>query len=73
MVALSDELANTTRSPGVRTAAGLQLKNSLTSKEDTIRAAYQARWLEIPVPNRQHVKTKVRGFLFVVLFCLRFE
>lgn len=39
-----------------RTAAGLQLKNALTSKDPDVRLECQKRWLQLPEDVRMHVK-----------------
>lgn len=41
-------------------AAGLQLKNQLTSKDPNIKATYQARWLGFAEDIRNYVKQNVR-------------
>lgn len=56
---LSDILANPECSPAVRMQAGLQLKNALYSKDETIRSGYQQRWLQADPLIRQHIKEKV--------------
>ena len=40
----------------VRQAAGLQLKNALTSKDAELRLDFQKRWLALPEDVRRHVK-----------------
>ncbi|KAM9237662.1 LOW QUALITY PROTEIN: importin subunit beta-1-like [Dugong dugon] len=57
LVELSRVLAN----PGkvARVAAGLQIKNSLTSKDPDIKAQYQQRWLAIDANARREVKNYV--------------
>lgn len=57
--ALSEVLANTQCSPVARTAAGLQLKNHLTSKDATITEQYQTRWLQFPENTREYIKNNV--------------
>uniref|UniRef100_A0A2K5EPV1 Importin subunit beta-1 n=1 Tax=Aotus nancymaae TaxID=37293 RepID=A0A2K5EPV1_AOTNA len=42
-----------------RVAAGLQIKNSLTSKDPDIKARYQQRWLAIDANARQEVQNYV--------------
>lgn len=57
--ALSDVLVNVNNDQIARTAAGLQLKNALTSKDADIRTQYQLRWLSLPEDVRNHVKANV--------------
>lgn len=47
----------------VRTAAGLQLKNALTSKDNNLKAECQTRWLSLPDEARNYVKIKVLSTL----------
>lgn len=68
--ALSDVLVNTTFSPVARTAAGLQLKNHLTSKDQNITTQYQQRWLLFPDATREYIKTNVslkNPLIFIVI------
>lgn len=60
--ALSDILVNTNNSSVARTAAGLQLKNHLTSKDDSIGKQYQQRWLSFPTETREYIKNNVCDF-----------
>lgn len=53
---LAAVLADVSKSQVARMAAGLQLKNCLTSKDQDVRQAYQQRWLTIELPVRQHIK-----------------
>lgn len=46
-------------SPVARMAAGLQLKNQLTSKDPNVKANYQARWLGFPEEIRTYIKQNV--------------
>lgn len=57
--ALSDVLVNVNYSPVARTAAGLQLKNHLTSKDPTITDQYHKRWLSFPEATRDYIKNNV--------------
>ncbi|KAG4072406.1 hypothetical protein HA402_004338 [Bradysia odoriphaga] len=57
--ALSDILVNTNNSSVARTAAGLQLKNQLTSKDDVIGKQYQQRWLSFPTDTREYIKNNI--------------
>lgn len=61
---LSDILRHGGNSPVARMAAGLQLKNQLTSKDQTIKAQYQARWLSFPEEIRNYIKQNVSYFDF---------
>lgn len=56
---LSDVLQNGGNSPVARMAAGLQLKNALTSKDPNIRSMCQARWLSFPADVRTYIKNNV--------------
>lgn len=56
LVALVTELADATKSQIARMAAGLQLKNQLTSKDATVRLQYQQRWLSLDEGVKTHVK-----------------
>lgn len=57
--ALSEVLVNTGFSAVARTAAGLQLKNQLTSKDTTLSEQYRQRWLSFPEDGREYVKKNV--------------
>lgn len=57
---LSDILRHGGNSPVARMAAGLQLKNQLTSKDPEIKQQYQRRWLEFQEDIRNYVKQNVR-------------
>ena len=59
---LSDILHHGGNSPVARLAAGLQLKNNLTSKDPNIKAIYQKRWLDFPDETRMYVKKNVSYF-----------
>ncbi|NXV03422.1 IMB1 protein, partial [Cettia cetti] len=59
LVELSKVLANPGNSQVARVAAGLQIKNSLTSKDPDIKAQYQQRWLAIDANARREVKNFV--------------
>jgi len=54
--ALSAILAHGANSPVARMAAGLQLKNCLTSKDLEVKQEYQKRWLSFPMDMRAYVK-----------------
>ncbi|KAL3283319.1 hypothetical protein HHI36_006467 [Cryptolaemus montrouzieri] len=60
---LSDILRHGGNSPVARMAAGLQLKNQLTSKDPTIKANFQLRWLNFPEDIRTYIKKNVVGAL----------
>lgn len=55
-------LANPGNSQVARVAAGLQIKNSLTSKDPDIKTQYQQRWLAIDANARREVKNYVSSF-----------
>lgn len=57
---LSAVLVTVGASPVARMAAGLQLKNQLTSKDPDMKFQYQQRWLTIPVETREYIKKNVR-------------
>ena len=44
-------------------AAGLQLKNYLTSKDPEVRLKYQQEWLKFEEAVRQHIKMLVSANL----------
>ena len=56
---LSDVLHHAGNSPVARMAAGLQLKNTLTSKDLALKEQYQKRWLAFPEDTRIYVKKNV--------------
>lgn len=56
---LSDVLHHGGNSPVARMAAGLQLKNTLTSKDTNVKSQYQQRWLAFPEDVRIYVKKNV--------------
>lgn len=57
---LSDVLVQGSNSQVARMAAGLQLKNHLTSKDATFKVQYQQRWLALPEDIRLYIKKNVR-------------
>lgn len=63
--ALSDVLVNQTNSAVARTAAGLQLKNHLTSKDATVNLQYQQAWLSFPPDIRDYIKKNVINSRFL--------
>lgn len=60
LVELSKVLANPGNTQVARVAAGLQVKNSLTSKDPDVKAQYQQRWLAIDANARREIKNYVR-------------
>ncbi|XP_017769525.1 PREDICTED: importin subunit beta isoform X3 [Nicrophorus vespilloides] len=60
---LSDILRHGGNSPVARMAAGLQLKNQLTSKDPIIKINYQQRWLGFPEAIRTYIKKNILGAL----------
>lgn len=60
--ALSDVLSHPGNSPVSRMAAGLQLKNQLTSKDETVKLKFQANWLQLPEDIRGYIKKNVSNF-----------
>lgn len=60
LVELSKVLANPGNTQVARVAAGLQVKNSLTSKDPDVKTQYQQRWLAIDVSSRCEIKNYVR-------------
>lgn len=63
--ALSDVLVNVSNSSVARTAAGLQLKNHLTSKDSTTNLQQQQAWLQFPSDVRDYIKKNVSIFNFL--------
>ncbi|XP_055921820.1 importin subunit beta [Eupeodes corollae] len=57
--ALSDVLVNVSNSAVARMAAGLQLKNHLTSKDKATNVQYQERWLQFPEETREYIKKNI--------------
>ncbi|XP_035206787.1 importin subunit beta-1-like isoform X1 [Stegodyphus dumicola] len=60
---LSDVLQHASNTPVARMAAGLQLKNTLTSKDPELRVKYQERWLQFPADIRNYIKANVLSAL----------
>lgn len=60
LVELSKVLANPGNTQVARVAAGLQVKNSLTSKDPDVKTQYQQRWLAIDANARREIKNYVR-------------
>ena len=61
--ALSEILAHGANSPVARMAAGLQLKNCLTSKDLELKLEYQQRWLTFPPDLRSYIKKNILAAL----------
>ena len=78
-MALVNELADGGKSQVARMAAGLQLKNQLTSKDPAVRLQYQQRWIALDDNVKNHVKAMVsksflcRGFVVSGLSVQKFE
>lgn len=75
--ALSDILVTTTNTPVARMAAGLQLKNHLTSKDEAVNMQYQQRWHHFPEITREYIKKNVsamnpvtRNYKIINALCL---
>lgn len=66
--ALSDVLVNVNNSLVARQAAGLQLKNNLTSKDVANNAQYQQRWLVFPEHIREYIKKNVSNRTKVIIW-----
>lgn len=58
--ALSDIIVQPQYSDVARMAAGLQLKNHLTSKDPNTKREYTERWLQFPPDIREYIKDNVR-------------
>ncbi|XP_037960117.1 importin subunit beta [Teleopsis dalmanni] len=61
--ALSDIVVGISNSPVARMAAGLQLKNHLTSKDEMIIQQYQQRWHQFPEDIREYIKKNILAAL----------
>jgi importin subunit beta-1 len=59
MFALAQALANVNNNAVVRQAAGLYLKNCLTSKDENAKLQFQQRWLLIDASARDQIKNLV--------------
>lgn len=59
--ALSDIIVQQQCSDVARMAAGLQLKNHLTSKDPNTMREYTERWLQFPPDIREYIKSNVSG------------
>ena len=60
---LSDILSHGGHSAVARRQAGLQLKNRLTSNDETVKVQYQQRWLQLSPEVRGYVKNNILGAL----------
>lgn len=56
---LSNVLVYAVNCPVARMAAGLQLKNHITSNDKAVRAHMAQRWLSLAEPDRAHIKENV--------------
>jgi importin subunit beta-1 len=56
---MSIVLADTKNSPVARQAAGLQLKNCLTSRDVSLKEKYQRRWANLPEKSRNDVRDRL--------------
>lgn len=65
---LSDILYSQQNPPVVRAAAGLQLKNQLTARDDSLRQQQQDRWRNLPDDVRQYIKERVFSTLGTEVF-----
>uniref|UniRef100_A0A6G1SM36 Importin subunit beta-1 n=1 Tax=Aceria tosichella TaxID=561515 RepID=A0A6G1SM36_9ACAR len=66
--ALSDVLYDQQNQPVVRAAAGLQLKNQLTARDEHLRHQQQERWRALPESTRAHIKDRVFKSLGTEIF-----
>ncbi|KAL3183978.1 hypothetical protein MRX96_006296 [Rhipicephalus microplus] len=60
---LSEVLQGANNSPVAPMAAGLQIKNSLTSKDNELRTQYQQCWLSFPQEARMYIKNNILSAL----------
>ena len=63
MLTLSQELGKEERDVMVRQAAGIALKNCLTSKDDTIKGQLHQRWLAVDGNTREQIKASLLSTL----------
>ena len=62
MTTLATEMQNVARPPQIRTLAGVQLKNLVTSsRDDATREMLAQRWITFGPDVREHVKAAVRA------------
>ena len=66
--ALADVLYNQQNPPVVRAAAGLQLKNQLTARDESQRQQQQEKWRTLPDPTRLYIKERVLQALGTEVF-----
>ena len=64
LTSLAAVLADVSKSEVARVAAGLQLKNYLTSKNEEVKLQYQRMWLSFDESVRRHIKTLVIQCIF---------
>ena len=57
---LSEILVNPNNGQVARIAAGLQLKNALTSKDPNVNLQHQHRWLGLALDIRNNIKRQVK-------------
>lgn len=65
--ALSDVLSHPGNSAVARMAAGLQLKNQLTSKDEAVKLKFQTNWLQLPEDIRNYIKKNVGRILILIM------
>lgn len=63
LLSLALELANQEKPPISRNLAGLILKNSLDSKDPTVKASYAQRWLGLEVAVKAQIKSALLSTL----------
>ncbi|XP_050439163.1 importin subunit beta-1-like [Adelges cooleyi] len=56
---LSNVLVHSVNNPVARIAAGLQIKNHLTSKDEGVKAQMKQRWLTFPEQDRLYIKDNI--------------
>lgn len=66
--ALSDVLFDQNNPPVARAAAGLQLKNQLTAREEALRIQQQDRWRSLPEETRLYIRERVLSTLGTEVF-----
>lgn len=65
---LSDILFDQQNQPVVRAAAGLQLKNQITARDEALRIQQQERWKSLPDDTRSYIKERVFHTLGTEIF-----
>ncbi len=68
---LSDILKHGGNSQVARMQAGIQLKNALYSKDQTLRVQYITRWLSFPEDVRIYIKKNVSNSQIVKVVILK--